>query len=975
MKYMSWVRIRARRLLAILITLVVYFLLLTMDGLRFFEDAANTSPLFQSWTRFGFSAFLGLIFLAVGALIWLYARNRYVALLLFCFSFTMMVVFVSETGAALNVPILSAINNASSPLALSIFSVLLLLFPRNYLASASLSDGKRKSGQQHLSFRLLYGYIVAIMLLSIVTALNEVLFNLWPSRLPDWLNTMDYSYYLLVLTGILVTIIVSYRQSSLRQRQQLRIFVFGVILAFAPFLLLTLLPLLLSLPSQYVVDGQLSTLTAILLPLALGYTVLRYQVLVFDMYIRRAVAWMVGVVSLAVLGYFVVMLSSLFLSNNTTINIICVAAALVILGPCVWWLAHLSTGRMFFNEMAHYHRLVNNPDLLNRETFDLEDASALLTLAAINTFETQEVCLFVLDENTGCYQLSPALNEEDPGDSPRSHLVQLLLQSVKSTASGDASNLSYESGDWLGANTPLINHVDKARRPLLLSEASKTDAQQPTGLARFLSTTVSIGADPLLAPVRTQGKMIGVLVLGERGDHQQYAGPDFEAIHLIVGRFSPVLETARLYQHASRHVATLNTLYTGNAMLEKAYSSIEEVASAYTTVAAEAVGAGAEIWLHDKINGSLRCVVHQGSGPCLIVQESIVALQETDWFACFYDRGGSSEPERGTSTDIPSCLSQAPQLPFAWLPLSKGEQQYGILMLAYPRPHVFAPEEKRVLSMFANQCAAAMENAQITIELQAAYERLKELDRLKDQFIMTASHELRTPLTAVQGYIELLEQYNETLPESTRADFIAKAHRGCDELTLMVGNIMDASHVPVDVEQIRLGPVSLAGSVQHILEILDGVMQRENRSVSVDIPADIQVMADDLRLRQVLLNLMSNAIKYSPVGSGIEIIAGTDGEMVTVQVHDYGLGVPLDQQERLFERFVRLERDMNSPTRGAGLGLYISKQLMEAMGGRIWLQSRGVEGEGSTFSFTLRHAPVIIEPLVNQGVLSSGTPQ
>ena len=96
--------------------------------------------------------------------------------------------------------------------------------------------------------------------------------------------------------------------------------------------------------------------------------------------------------------------------------------------------------------------------------------------------------------------------------------------------------------------------------------------------------------------------------------------------------------------------------------------------------------------------------------------------------------------------------------------------------------------------------------------------------------------------------------------------------------------------------------------------------------------------------------------------------------MVTVQVHDCGLGVPLDQQEQLFERFVRLERDMNSPVRGAGLGLYISKQLIQAMGGRIWLESRGVKGEGSTFYFTLRHAPVIISPL-NQHILSSGTPQ
>ena len=94
-----------------------------------------------------------------------------------------------------------------------------------------------------------------------------------------------------------------------------------------------------------------------------------------------------------------------------------------------------------------------------------------------------------------------------------------------------------------------------------------------------------------------------------------------------------------------------------------------------------------------------------------------------------------------------------------------------------------------------------------------------------------------------------------------------------------------------------------------------------------------------------------------------------------VRVRDYGLGVPADQQERLFERFVRLERDMNSPARGAGLGLYISKQLIEAMGGHIWLESRGVAGEGTSFFFTLRSAPVVASSLEDQHVLSSGTPQ
>src|SRR5258706_12891884 len=661
---------------------------MVLDGLRFFSPGvAKPISLTQMWILFNFSTFVALIFLTIGAFVWLYARDRRLALLLFLSSLSMMSSFAVQTAGTLNDPLLSTIGDVSSAISLYLFLMLLLLFPRNFLSrqlrSVTTSGVRLQPGQQHYYKLLLGGYVAIVSIPGIIVVVHNALYYLLPVRLPDWLNTIDYSYYLLVLTGILVTIIVSYRRSSLRERQQLRLFVFGVILAFTPFLLLTLLPLILNLPPQYIVDAQLSTLTAILLPLALGYTILRYQILVFDMYIRRAVAWIVGGVSLAVLSYFVVMLSSLFLSNNTTANVIGVAAALVILGPCVWWLAHVSTGRMFFNEMAHYDRLVNNPDLLNRETFNLQEASELLTLAVVNAFETQEVCLFVLDEDTGCYQLSPALNEVDLADSSRRQLVQLLIQAVRSAESGDPSLASLESGDWLGANVPLIHHVDKAKRPLLLSEASKTDAEQPTGLARYLSTTVSEGADPLLAPVRMQGKMIGLLVLGERGDHQQYAGPDFEAIHLIVGRFSPVLETARLYQHASRHVATLNTLYTANAMLEKAYSSIEEVALAYATVAAEAVGVGAEIWLHEETTGSLNSAGHQGPGPRLIAQESLVSLQERDRSACFYDRGGSTEPEKNTSTDIPSCLSQAPQLPFAWLPLSKGEQQFGILTLAY----------------------------------------------------------------------------------------------------------------------------------------------------------------------------------------------------------------------------------------------------------------------------------------------------
>jgi len=326
---------------------------------------------------------------------------------------------------------------------------------------------------------------------------------------------------------------------------------------------------------------------------------------------------------------------------------------------------------------------------------------------------------------------------------------------------------------------------------------------------------------------------------------------------------------------------------------------------------------------------------------------------DSDWSSLFY-HGESPDPRQSPSSEVTSCLPQAPGFPFAWLPLKGGKQHLGVLALTYLRPHLFSQEEQRVLSMFADQFAAALENASFTVELRAAYERQKDLDRLKDQFIMTASHELRTPLTAVQGYIELLEAYNHNLSSERRAEFIMKAHRGCDELTLLVENIMDASRVQVDTENLNLIQVSLLEPVTHITEMLEGVTRHEQRTVNVAVPADAYVMADELRLRQVLLNLVSNALKYSSPQSDIDITASMKNGNVNVSIRDRGQGVPPKDQARLFKRFVRLERDMNSPIRGAGLGLYISKRLIEAMGGRIWVESTGKAGEGSVFTFTLK---------------------
>ncbi|HAG99050.1 MAG TPA: hypothetical protein DCL75_09390 [Ktedonobacter sp.] len=269
----------------------------------------------------------------------------------------------------------------------------------------------------------------------------------------------------------------------------------------------------------------------------------------------------------------------------------------------------------------------------------------------------------------------------------------------------------------------------------------------------------------------------------------------------------------------------------------------------------------------------------------------------------------------------------------------------GLVGSAYPR----------LLSNLNEQTAAARENAHMYAELRLAYAKMRELDHLKDAFLTTASHELRTPLTIVQGYLELLGEM-EHIDAKTRGEFLNKARRACDELVLLQANIMDASRLQFEAASLNCSSIRLKEICTAVIDLFEPITLQERRHVIVNIPDSIVVLADETRLKQVLRNLFANALRYSPQQTPIYITAVIDKQdpsMVRVNLIDRGYGVPPDKQEEIFDRFVRLERDMHGNTRGSGLGLAITRQLVEVMHGTIWVESSGVKGEGSTFSFTL----------------------
>ena len=246
-------------------------------------------------------------------------------------------------------------------------------------------------------------------------------------------------------------------------------------------------------------------------------------------------------------------------------------------------------------------------------------------------------------------------------------------------------------------------------------------------------------------------------------------------------------------------------------------------------------------------------------------------------------------------------------------------------------------------------------------QMSVAYEHERQLNNLKDEFIINVNHEFRTPLTEVYGYLELLIEHDREIDDTLRTTFLSKANDGCKELMLLVNTVLDSIQVSNEVKLPKIKDVLLAQVVYEELALFDA---RKNGmyAIEVAIANDLRVRADRQFLRQVLRNLISNAFKYSPEHTAITIKAhlGTTADeedssssTVCICVKDEGPGIPVAEVPLLFGKFVRLQRDLSGSIRGTGLGLYISKNLVEAMKGRIWVESSGRAGEGSRFCFTL----------------------
>jgi PAS domain S-box-containing protein len=261
-----------------------------------------------------------------------------------------------------------------------------------------------------------------------------------------------------------------------------------------------------------------------------------------------------------------------------------------------------------------------------------------------------------------------------------------------------------------------------------------------------------------------------------------------------------------------------------------------------------------------------------------------------------------------------------------------------------PMPHneiVF--EDGRVLSA---QCTP-IPKIGVAITMQdITY--LKQIDRLKNEFVNTVSHDLRSPLTAILGYVDLLDRVGPV--NDQQREFIHRVQNSVESITSLVNDLLELGRIEAGFDT-QKEVVPLEGIIRYSLENLDGQILEKRMKIKLNLPEDIpQMRGNPIRLRQVLDNLIGNAIKYTPEGGAITIDVEVQNEQVILRITDTGPGIPPADQPHIFEKFYRAS-NVPKGVGGSGLGLAIVKSIVENHQGRIWVES--LLGKGSAFTVVL----------------------
>jgi K+-sensing histidine kinase KdpD len=283
------------------------------------------------------------------------------------------------------------------------------------------------------------------------------------------------------------------------------------------------------------------------------------------------------------------------------------------------------------------------------------------------------------------------------------------------------------------------------------------------------------------------------------------------------------------------------------------------------------------------------------------------------------------------------------------VPMRLHDKVIGVLEGINKQAGEFTKEDVDILSVIASQAAVAINNARMVSSLQAAYQELSKIDKLKSDFIAIASHELRTPLFHILGYAELLEQD----AEGEDAENLKQVVKSARLLQTLVDDMTNMNLLETRSQQLVKVQVSIQQVIEEAYQEVSNAFKDKNIGAHFRLPRmELRVSVDPEKLRQACVNILNNAARFTPEYGEVEISARQHLDQVHVIIKDNGMGIPIEKLDTIFDRMVQADAATTRVYGGLGLGLPIAREIIELHGGRLWAESEG-KGKGSSFIFTI----------------------
>lgn len=505
----------------------------------------------------------------------------------------------------------------------------------------------------------------------------------------------------------------------------------------------------------------------------------------------------------------------------------------------------------------------------------------------------------------------------------------------------------------------LIEHIDADRLEAVARDDRHRELLEQLGLE-----------SAIIVPIRVRSHTLGAITFAYAGSGRRYTRDDLVVAGELARRAALAVENSHLHNAEREARERAEQANERTARLQAITAGLSEAVTP-EAVAGVIVDAGVEAL--DAASGAL--VVTRPDGALEMVRSLGLPEIVEDRFALFQPEAGLPLAEAIRTEelvaveDLEQRMERYPDLrdiadlmgtrAMVAVPLRSGTGVVGSLGFGYRSERAFSDRDREFLLALGHQCAQALERAWLYETEHAAREAAEAASRAKSQFVAMMSHELRTPLSAIIGYQELLsEQIPGPLNEEQRRH-LGRIRTSASHLRDLINQILELSRIEAGKEEVARQRTDLAELTEGVTRVLEQEAERKGLDLVVRVPESVSATTDPAKVRQILINLISNAIKFTETGSvtvSLEEAESVDGvREACVTVADTGPGIAAEDRERIFDVFTQVDQSMTRSAGGSGLGLAVSRRLARLLGGSLGLESE--PGEGSTFTLRIPLGP------------------